>query len=240
MKKFSDLGVGGRLAIGFASTAALLVVVSGVAVRAGGTQERALDAVEAKTALSQAALDMKFELADLNGWQTAYSLDVNLAAPNATADDVGSRQMFLARAAEIETDLASLAAMGLDAEETAIVDELTGNFTEFMALDDTIIESYREATPRATEAANELVLGEAIDIFTEMTADIGGLSDKAVADSLVRAEAAHAAADDARTLILSGAAIALLAAVLLGRLISRSITVPLRTLEGRLGEDRRR
>jgi len=234
MRRFSDLQVGKRLAVGFLTTGLLFIGASAISLRASGQQTDALTQVDNTSQVTKGALELKFQAADVNGWQTAYALDVSLGTPNATDDSVGSRKAFLASATAFSGLLDELGALPLTADEAAELTTARTKFDEFMALDQKVIAGYRLGTPEATAEANAWVLGEEITIFGDMADAVQAIGQRA-ADAAVTAVAnAKSDADAARTQVLAGLVAAIAASIFLALVISRSIGGPLRKLRARL------
>ena len=236
MKRFGDVRVAARLAVGFATTGVLLIAVGGVALRGSQRQQDSLAKVTATEDLAKAALQLKFDSADLNGWQTAYALDVALGTAKATDDNGPSRAAFLASAEHFRNDVKALAAAGLSPAGAKQLDSVTASFEEFMRLDDDIISGYRSTRGDLRSAANAKVLGDEITIFTTISKNIDDFVALMAAgvDADVREGTDNGAQE--RVLIAGGVLVALALSITLGWLITRSITVPLERLRSRLAE----
>jgi methyl-accepting chemotaxis protein len=236
MKRSSDLSVGVRLGLGFAAAAALLVATGAVGYRATTGLGASVVDVDETSAAASLAQELKFQAADLNGWQTAYALDLALGKPDAAADTATSRAAFLASAERFAELLAELQSLDLVAEMEDDTKTVAADFEEFMAIDDRVIAGYRLGTPEAQAASNQLVLGDAIESFTAMSTVIDEMATDSIALADAEVATARNEASSARTLILAVVLVALALAVVLAVAITRSITNPLEKLRSRLAE----
>jgi methyl-accepting chemotaxis protein len=188
MSRIRNLSVGKKLFGSFGIVVALLLVVTAVGIWGGRAQSASTSRVEGAARIATAAGQVKFRAADFNGWQTAYAFDVIRGENGATSDSAPSRKAFLASAAAFGRESAALAALPLAPEERRLVDGMRRSFRAFMQVDRQVIADYRQGTPAATEAANGLVLGKEIRLFTTTSHD---------ADALVRLAQAHITAEKA-------------------------------------------
>ena len=225
MTRLRDAQVGTRLAAAFGLFVLLLVVMLGVGLWGSSEQSRAQGIILQHERIAQDVLQVKFRVADVNGYQNAYAFDVNQGVASATDDSVGNRKTFLASAAAFREELQAIEA---DDEERAQVDALGQSFDRYMALDDTIIALYRTGTPEATAQATALVLGDELEEFTAIADQTDALAEAVVEESNGAQQAGDRAADRARALMLGIGVLALVLATGLAVVITRSLTVPLR------------
>src|SRR5436189_6084575 len=75
-----------RLIAGFGLVLAAVAVLAVVGYAGFGTQLAASTGVQANSALTQRALQVKYQAADWNGWQTGYAFDIVRGVPNAASD----------------------------------------------------------------------------------------------------------------------------------------------------------
>lgn len=138
------------------------------------------DEVEERSEHRALALDLKFDVTDFNGWQTAYGYD-----------DGDSRPRFERSVQDFREDLARARRELTDSRERRILAEIRSKFDDFMRLD---AEAY-SALQRGDEArVEEIFLGPELDLFDAMAQS---------ADELARYEARGATTtettfDDAR------------------------------------------
>jgi methyl-accepting chemotaxis protein len=175
-----------RILIGFCALLAALTVTAGIAYWGAGRQSADASRLAASAAATDHALQVKFRSADFNGWQTAYAFDIIRGAKGATDDNGASRKAFLASAAAFDRELALLEHDPLTASEQASIARTRTAFGAFMETDKQVIALYRRGDPASQRAANALVLGKEITLFTQASAGV----DAAVAS--IRARAAEA------------------------------------------------
>ncbi len=224
--------IGKRLTGAFAIVAGLIVLLAIVAAWAVTAQRAATNRVADLSETARIAGEVKFRAADFNGWQTAYAFDVIRGAVGAADDDAPSRASFLTSAAAFRDELAKLATRDLTDAERAAVESSSAAFEEFMKVDGEVVADYRAGTDASLAAANELVLGREIELFTAAfegaTKVVGSVGD--------RADGARA--DAGRTALIAWIALGLTVLVALGlaiflaRAITRSIVQPLGGLLG--------
>jgi hypothetical protein len=100
------------------------------------------------------ALELKFGVTDLNGWQTAYGYD-----------DGRSRPQFERSRGTVQRDLARARRTLTDARERALLRDLQAELRGFLALDDVAFAALRR---RRTERVRQIFLGPEIARFQGM------------------------------------------------------------------------
>lgn len=156
------------------------VVTIGVALAAFGTLGDRFDELERASARQAVALDLKFAVTDMNGWQTAYGYG-----------DGRFRDRFVASADDTEALLERASREITAPPERALVDELEGEFAAFMDLD---AESGTALQGDRPGEAKRFLLGPELEHFEAMAAaadDLAAAQDRHVAE-------ARAGFDDAR------------------------------------------
>jgi hypothetical protein len=151
-----------------------------VALHGQSTLDDRFDEVQARAAHRALALDLKFGMTDVNGWQTAWGYD-----------DGASRPRFESAVADFRRDLREADERLTDPRERQLLRELTTGFAEFMRLDErawSALQAGREDVTR------RILLGPEIDIF-EQTA---GTAERLAAYETQQAAATEAAFDDAQ------------------------------------------
>ena len=101
-----------------------------------------------------------------------------------------------------------------------------------MDLDVVIVELYRTGTPESIAQGDELVLGEAIELFDAVAAAAEELVVSVRLASVAAEEQAAADAVNARVQLLAAGLVALTCAAVLALLLTRSIVRPLRRVSG--------
>lgn len=116
---------------------------------------------------ANAAFELKFQSADLNGWQTAYAFDFGRHA--VPADHVQGRKQFLAAAQKFGLQTAEVRRHLATAEELQAMSQLEDTFRSFMSTDAEIFAAYQSGDPERIRAANDQVLGIEIERFETIT-----------------------------------------------------------------------
>ena len=187
---------------------AIVVAVAGLALTAGvgiwgmsrlGTK---FDSVREAGEARALALELKYDITDFNGWQTAYGYD-----------NGASRPIFLRSVATFREDLATARTELTSPAEQKLLDDIESAFNRFMTLD---AVAYRALQNGQTEEVKRLFLGPEIVNFQKAAAG----AEQLAALEGARAVAADKAFTDARTdalrlLVLSSIIAAVLVALLL-------------------------
>jgi hypothetical protein len=156
------------------------VITIAVALHGMGRLGERFDEVQERADRQALALDLKFDVTDFNGWQTAYGYD-----------DGASRPRFERSVRQFRIDHAAARLALTDSRETRLLNEIRVRFGEFMRLDR---EAYA-ALQRGDDArVKEIFLGPELRLFDQMASR---------ADELARYEARGAsvtekAFDDSR------------------------------------------
>jgi methyl-accepting chemotaxis protein len=224
-----NLRVGTRLLINAAVTLALLIIVAVLGMSAASTQQGLAKQVQATQRIVALARETKYQAADFNGWQTSYALDIARGLPNASSDDAGSRQTFLAAMATFDNDLSTLDGLHPPAAIAAQVATMRTAFAGFRRADQQAVAAYR-AGNRA--AGDNIVNGQCLDLYGQ----IAKAADQAVAAGQAQMKARFASLGDtaasARSKILVVSAVALALAIA-GALLLRATIVPaIRKVQG--------
>ncbi|WP_344611915.1 methyl-accepting chemotaxis protein [Dactylosporangium salmoneum] len=211
-------------------------LLMGTAIDGFQTQLRAGERVQDAMRLGHTAMEAKFRVADISGWQTGYAFDFVRGVPNALSDSEGQRKEFLDSAAVLRTNYETLAQARLSSDEETLLDKARQGFEWFMEIDNRIVTGYRTGTPAAMAASDALTSGESIDAFYAASDATSKLADKVTADGVAAARDSAAAARRGRTIMVVTGLLGLLAFLLVAVVIVRSIRVPLRALRQRLTE----
>jgi len=173
------------------------------------------DEVQSRAEQRALALDLKFDVTDFNGWQTAYGYD-----------DGASRPRFERSVRQFRADLNAARNELTDPRETRILNDIRARFDDFMRLDS---EAY-SALRRGDDArVKQIFLGPELELFDAMAQR---------ADELARyeargASATEAAFDDSREDSRRGLiAVALGAALVIILLLTTASDIARTALEG--------
>nr|WP_246283711.1 methyl-accepting chemotaxis protein [Nocardioides perillae] len=208
-----------------------LFVVSGAWLGLSAQAEGAEKQVEIDRAVEagQIADDLLININDITGWQGLYLADVPaFGVEAATADDGYNRAGYLASKEAIRELFRTVDRSGLTAEEQELLTSTEANFEQLFAEDDVIMgllaERGLEAFPEIMRNVNGGPAGEAWSAtYDDMTALATSVEERIA--ELRDERAAMAAAGYTRVFVSLG--LAVLAAVAVVVVVTRSITRPL-------------
>jgi hypothetical protein len=138
------------------------VVTIGVAFAAFSSLSDRFDEVSARSDRQALALEIKFAVTDVNGWQTAYGYD-----------NGRSRPQFERSAANVRRLLATAQRELTEPRERAILARLRGSFDAFMRLD---VVAYRALRDGREARVRQIFLGPEIRNFEAMARAAGQLA----------------------------------------------------------------
>jgi methyl-accepting chemotaxis protein len=165
----------GRLVTAIVVTVAGLALTAGVGIWAMNTLGGRFDDVQKSAAARALALQLKFGITDVNGWQTAYGYD-----------DGKSRETFLNAVEAFSADLERAHAQLSLQEEQALLESLQAAWDDFMALDE---DAWAALQAGRTDQVRRIFLGPEIRNFRRAAA---------AADNLAAFEGSRADAADRR------------------------------------------
>jgi hypothetical protein len=160
------------------------LVTIGVALAAFGTLDDRFDDVEQADSNRGLALDLKFSVTDMNGWQTAYGYDGGRSRPR-----------FEAAAADTEELLGRAQRTFTAPPDRELLDELSGAFDRFMALDEDAWAALQDGRPEETK---RILLGPELEHFETMARAAGELADEQDRRAAEASQEFDDARDDAR------------------------------------------
>jgi hypothetical protein len=196
------------------------IATTAVALQGQSKMGDRFDEVQTRAAHQAIALQLKFGVTDVNGWQTAYGYD-----------EGRSRPVFERSVDSFRADLRRAGVTLRDRRERRLLEQLRAEFDGFMELDEV---AYRALQAGRTQRVSDIFLGPEIARFSAMAE---------TAEELARYEQARAAAtrrafdearDDARKRLI---AVALGAGIVIVLLLVTAGDVVRLALEG---ERRRR
>ncbi|MBN1527996.1 MAG: hypothetical protein JW895_02985 [Thermoleophilaceae bacterium] len=156
------------------------LATTGVALTAMNDLGGRFDEVQERASHERLALQLKFGVTDVNGWQTAYGYDSGRSRP-VFEDSVAAFRRDLRRAEDVFTD----------PRERALVGELRAEFARFMELDRRAYAALRAGREGVTKA---IFLGPELVSFRSMAAT----AERLARYEQRRAEATEQAFDDER------------------------------------------
>jgi hypothetical protein len=161
------------------------------------------------------ALQLKFDVTDVNGWQTAYGYDRGR-----------SRPQFERSVEAFRGDLRAAGRILRDPRERELLHELRADFADFMRLD---VAAYRELRAGREARTREIFLGPEIDRFEAMAATAQALAGYETRRASATERTFDDARDDARRRLI---AVALGAAVVIVLLLVTANDIARMALEG--------
>jgi hypothetical protein len=173
------------------------------------------DEVQAHSRQQALALQLKFDVTDMNGWQTAYGYDGGRSRPR-----------FETSVAALRDDMRRADDTLVDARERTLLRELRAGLDEFLALD---VEAYRALRAGREGRVREIFLGPEIERFEAMAATSQTLARYEARRATATQRAFDDARDDARRRLI---AVALGAAVVIVILLVTASDVARLALEG--------
>jgi hypothetical protein len=156
------------------------LATTAVALHGMGEMGDRFDEVKERALHESIALELKFAVTDMNGWQTAYGYD-----------NGRSRPIFERSVQTLRDDLRRATATFTDSREQALLRELKQDFAAFMAID---VIAYRALRRGDEERVRDLFLGPEIARFSAMAET----ADRLATYQARRAAASERAFDDAR------------------------------------------
>jgi hypothetical protein len=138
------------------------VITIAVALHGMGRLGDRFDEVQDRSQRQALALDLKFDVTDFNGWQTAYGYD-----------DGASRPRFERSVRDFRSDLAAAREELTDRREVRLLGEMRARFEEFMVLDEAAYAALRRGDD---ERVKEIFLGPELRLFDEMASRAGELA----------------------------------------------------------------
>ena len=228
---------------------ALTVLAVALVAGVGLAADRQIQAAKARSAvldrtsdLQVNALQVKFDLADLNGWQNAYAFDVRARGPIGAADDQTNRRTFLQVADRVRANLTFLHRVllqrgtGFDVPKQwrARADVASDRFEEFMRLDARIAALYRTGDEADARKADDLVNNDEVAVYTAAAEAVEQLNAALGRTQAGTAGSTQASAGRSRRLIWTVTALAFGLLLAGAWLVTGSITAPLGRLRDRL------
>lgn len=190
-----------RLWTAIVVTVAGLAATAGVGIWALAHLSDRFDTVQVAANDRALALQIKFDVTDFNGWQTAYGYD-----------DGKSRPVFLRSVATFRRDLATAQTRLTDPRERELLAEIESAFADFMRLDEVAIRALRAGR---REEVKRLFLGPEIAHFQHAAGAAQQLSDYEAARAAGEARRFEDARSDALRILLICAIVTALFVVIL-------------------------
>jgi hypothetical protein len=186
-----------------------------VALHGQNTLDNRFDEVQERATHHALALELKFDMTDVNGWQTAWGYD-----------DGVSRPVFERSVADFRRDLRVADQRLTEARERQLLRGLQAGFDDFMRLD---ARSWNALQVGREDVTKRILLGPELEIFEETAAR----AERLAAYETQRAATTEAAFDDAQDDVRRRlVAVALGAAVVIVLLLLTASDLARMALEG--------
>jgi hypothetical protein len=178
------------------------VITIAVAFAAFQSLSDRFDEVSDRSDRQALALEIKYAVTDVNGWQTAYGYD-----------DGASRPRFERSASTVRALLADADRRLTEPRERAILGHLRSSFDAFMALDAVAYRALREGRD---ERVKQIFLGPEIRNFEAMAAAAGQLAaEESRRNDEVQRQFDHRLTDAKKSLVVVGLGAGVLIVLLL-------------------------
>jgi CHASE3 domain sensor protein len=207
-----------KLYAALAVTIVGLIVTAGVGIAGMSRLGDRFDDVETASRAQALALQLKFDVTDFNGWQTAYGYD-----------NGASRPTFLSSVQRFRSDFAQSRRQLTRPQETNYLDQIDSAFQDFMRLDD---QAFAALQAGHKAAVKRIFLGPELVHFGRAAAASQQLASYEANRVSVQDKAFKDARHDALRLLIAVSAIAGLLVVIL--LITANDLA--RAAEGKLAE----
>lgn len=132
------------------------VVTIAVALNGMGSLGDRFSEVQERSERRALALNLKYGVTDVNGWQTAYGYD-----------DGASRGRFLAAVRIFRADLTEARSALTDPQEQRLLDELGSSFDQFLRLDGVAFDALEAGDDARVK---RIFLGPELELFETMAA----------------------------------------------------------------------
>jgi CHASE3 domain sensor protein len=213
------LSIRAKLYAALAVTVVGLVVTAGVGIAGMSRLGDRFDNVQEASRAQALALQLKFDVTDFNGWQTAYGYD-----------NGQSRPIFLSSVERYRADFAQARRRLTRPQEQTYLDQVEDAFNDFMRLDD---QAYAALQAGDLETVKDIFLGPELVNFSRAAAASQRLASYEAGRVAVQDKAFKDARQDALRLLIAVSAIAGLLVVIL--LITANDLA--RTAESKLARD---
>ena len=213
------MSIRAKLYAALAVTVVGLVVTAGVGIAGMSRLGDRFDNVQEASRAQALALQLKFDVTDFNGWQTAYGYD-----------NGQSRPIFLSSVERYRADFAQARRRLTRPQEQTYLDQVEDAFNDFMRLDD---QAYAALQADDLKTVKDIFLGPELVNFSRAATAAQRLASYEAGRVAVQDKAFKDARQDALRLLIAVSAIAGLLVVIL--LITANDLA--RTAEGKLARD---
>lgn len=215
-----------RLIGGFAAVCGLLIGTTLIGLRIASEQQRLAKRIDQMLVLTRDMGQVKFRISDISGWQLSYAWEASwLGGRPAVNQASPSRRAFEDSMTALDRELNAVERGPVTPSEAKLLLEVRQLVALYADIDRQIVDSFRQDTPEGFRNANSLVLGASYETARKIQVTISKLV-VSVSERSTRAQE-HAKKDVAlgKQIQLMGSLIALLLALTISWMITRSIVV---------------
>jgi hypothetical protein len=195
------MSIRAKLYAALAVTIAGLIATAGVGIAGMSRLGDRFDEVQEASRAQALALQLKYDVTDFNGWQTAYGYD-----------NGQSRPTFLSSVQRFRADFAQARRQLTRPQEQAFLDQIEVAFDDFMRLDD---QAFAALQAGKTKTVKQIFLGPELTIFQRAAAAAQRLAAYEAGRVSTEDRAFKDARHDALRLLIAVSAIAGLLVVIL-------------------------
>ena len=225
-----------RLIGGFGVICLLLIAMTWVGVQSASQHATLTARVGTLQVLTRDVMQLKFRGADVAGWQVAYAWDVSIMGGiAATEASSPNRKGFEDGVSALEREFKAVHRADLTAAEAKTFSLIKAQFATFLDVDAQALELFRVNTPGTIAQGNQLVLGEGFAAYSKIQSAVANLVRSVKVRSDQAQTSAHDNADQSKLTLAGGCVVALLLAIAITVLITRSIVVPIQRVGVGLG-----
>ncbi|MCA2216704.1 methyl-accepting chemotaxis protein [Jidongwangia harbinensis] len=219
-----------RLFGAFGLVCGLLVVVTAFGVAGQRQQQRAAGKAAAVQVLSRQTMELKFLNADMNSWVIAYfsNLQAGAGTPAQVVGPGSNRDDAVKAKKAAVAVLADMDLSHLSRTDRETFDQLKQQFTAVDAAEEEMAGFLREDTKAGADKAIGILNKTYIDGVQQISALTTKLADSTTSGSDDAVAQADRSATRGQILMAAGCGLALLLAIVLALLLTRSVTVPAR------------
>jgi methyl-accepting chemotaxis protein len=210
MNVLKNLSVAGKLYAGFGLVLLLLAAVAVVSVTGMSSLSSSNGQItNVSIPKRDAALELKFDAADLYGWQTGYVLD-----------EGNGRTLYTESLARFRADVAKLRGLATDEHDGQAVDAVAAALKRFTDVDDDAWQAIRSGDLAGAKKATLVTEAAIYDVLTK---EIDGFVAEAQSDVEATTEAFDSTKSSSTLVLLLVAALAVAAAAAIAFFVARGV-----------------
>ncbi|HEY0891030.1 MAG TPA: methyl-accepting chemotaxis protein [Nocardioides sp.] len=225
----SNVAIGRRLAIAFGIVCLLLVAVAAAGAYGMSVQQQLRTDTEQLQALRDDVQELRYLDADISGWQGYIYADAMVNDPAAAiAPDAYNIVGLTASKDAVYALLHDIDTEAFSTTERAEFDSMDELWDDYFAINDDMLAAIGEGSDTSMARAWHLLQNDLDSAWSNLLESTEKIAASVDARGQELAERSDEVAGLARTAVVGAALLALLAAVILGVVVTRSIVLPLR------------